>query len=252
MYDKSGAGQQMMSLQQALEQAYKTSPQMKEVKLSLVQSEQNLKAQRANLKSNFSLGLTPISYQNSSEFNSQLSKWYTVEEYNSLGEFNITQPILFTDGVISLTNSFGYTENKSTSDGGSSGNDGFSNSLSLRLEQPLFTYNTRKLELKELEFDYENAQLQYNLQMLSVEKNVTEAFYQVYKVQMQLNVAREEYENYKRSYEIIKNKVDGGLVAKEELYQSELDMLSSKSSMQNYEVNFENYKDNFKQMLESL
>ncbi len=241
--------QRVMSLQQALEQAFTSSPRMKEVRLSLEQSEQNLKASRAALKSNFSLNFTPIEYSKTREFNSQLSQWYTVEDYTSLGNLNITQPILLTDGSISLNNTFSYVENSSTSNTGTSGFDGFTNSLSLQLDQPLFTYNRTKQELKSLELAYENSSLNYALQMLTVENNVTQAFYQVYQSQMEYHVAKEEYENRVKSHEIIKNKVEGGLVAREELYQSELDLLSSKSTMQNAEVSFENNKDNFKQML---
>ncbi len=241
--------QQVLSLQQALETAFISSPRMKKVRLSLEQSEQNLKASRAALKSNFSLNFTPLEYSKTREFNSQLSQWYTVEDYTSLGNLSVAQPILLTDGQISLNNTFSYVENTSTSSVGRSGFDGFTNSLSLRLDQPLFTYNRTKQELKSLELAYENASLNYALQLLSVENTVTQAFYRVYQSQMQYHVAKEEYENRIKSHEIIKNKVEGGLVAREELYQSELDLLSSKSSMQNAEVTFENNKDNFKQML---
>ncbi len=244
-----GYSQRVMSLQQALEQAFTSSPRMKEVRLSLEQSEQNLKASRAALKSNFSLNFTPIEYSKQSQFNSQLSKWYNVEDYSSYGKLNVSQPILLTDGNISLNNTFSYVDNSSESSSGTSGFDGFTNSLSLELTQPLFTYNKTKQELKSLELAYENSSLNYALQMLTVENNVTQAFYQVYQSQMEYSVAKEEYENRVKSHEIIKNKVEGGLVAREELYQSELDLLSSKSTMQNAEVSFENNKDNFKQML---
>jgi len=66
---------------------------------------------------------------------------------------------------------------------------------------------------------------------------------------MNLITSREEYQNRKESYNIIKNKVDAGLTAKEELLQAELDMLSSKSTMQNNEVDLDNVKDQFKQAL---
>lgn len=245
----NGVAQKVMSLQQAIEQAMKTSPSIQQSRLSLTQNEENLKAQRAALKSNFSLNVTPIDYSHDRQFNNQLSQWYTVENYNSLGNFVVTQPILFTDGVLSLNNSFSYTNNSSSSSQGVSEFKGFSNNLTLKLDQPLFTYNRTKLELKELELNYENSALSYALQELNVENTVTQSFYKVYQTQMELNISREEYENRKQSYEIIKNKVEGGLVAKEELYQAELDMLSSEASMQDNEVTFENDKDNFKQML---
>ncbi len=43
-------------------------------------------------------------------------------------------------------------------------------------DQPLFTYNRTKLQLKELQFALENAQLNYAIQLLALEKQVTQAF----------------------------------------------------------------------------
>ena len=64
--------------------------------------------------------------------------------------------------------------------------------------------------------------------------------------QMNLNIAREELKNTENSYSIIRNKVDAGLAAMEELYQAELNLATAKSSLQNSEVNFENAKDQLK------
>jgi len=61
-----------------------------------------------------------------------------------------------------------------------------------------------------------------------------------------LNISREELKNTQNSYDIIKNKVDAGLAAMEELYQAELNLATSKSSLQNREVMFENAKDQLK------
>ncbi|MGQ1787468.1 MULTISPECIES: TolC family protein [unclassified Saccharicrinis] len=242
--------QRILSLQQAIEQAMITSPRIQSSRLSLTRSEENLKAQRAALKSNFSLNINPLDYSHERRFSNQLSEWYTIESYSSLGNFNISQPILWTDGVLSLNNTLQYFDNSSTSGAASGGGlKGFSNSVDLTLEQPLFTYNRTKVELQELELSYENTALSFALEELTVENLVTQSFYTVYVAQMSLNTSREEYENRKESYEIIKNKVDGGLTAKEELYQAELDLMTSESTMKNYEVNFENNKDNFKQLL---
>jgi outer membrane protein len=66
---------------------------------------------------------------------------------------------------------------------------------------------------------------------------------------MSLQVAREDYQNRQQSYQIIKNKVDAGLAAQEELFQAELDRTSSKSQVQNQEVALENALDELKRLL---
>ncbi|MDW7679963.1 MAG: TolC family protein, partial [bacterium] len=58
-----------------------------------------------------------------------------------------------------------------------------------------------------------------------------------------------EYQNRQQSYNIIKNKVEAGLAAKEELYQAELDLTSSKSKVQNAQTELDNALDAFKKLI---
>jgi outer membrane protein TolC len=106
-----------------------------------------------------------------------------------------------------------------------------------------------KLELNSLQLSFENSQLNYNIQMLQLERSVTQQFYAVYNQQMRLQITLEEYNNQKTNYEIIKNKVAGGLSALEELYQAELNLASSKSAWENAQVSLDNSKDNFKMLI---
>jgi outer membrane protein TolC len=239
--------QEVLTLNKALEVARMGSPDINRARLNLTQSRENLIARRASLKSNFRLNLTPFEFINNRQYNETFSEWYTAESMNSYGSFTVQQPIALTDGSISLVNSLKYQDSKS-----SIGTDpfrGFSNNLSLHLDQPIFTYNRTKLELKELEYNLENSQINYALQDLSLERSVSNAFYQVYEAQMALNTAREDYENRSESLNIVQNKVDAGLVAREELFQAELDLMTSRSGYQNREVELANLKDQFKQML---
>ncbi|MFT3739602.1 MAG: TolC family protein [Breznakibacter sp.] len=239
-------GQRMLTLDQSLAIANQMSPTIRAARLSLEQNQENLNAQRAALKSKFSLNVTPIAYSNQREYDERLG-WSTNETTSSGGRFTVEQPILATDGTVTLTNNLGWQDSYSTYNANAF--KGFSNTLSLGVDQPIFTYNRTKMTIRRLEYSLENSKLNYELRLLAVEKSVTQAFYEVYQAQKSLETAREEYENRMQSYEIIKNKVDAGLVAKEELFQAELDMLSSKSSVQDDEVSLENSLDNFKQLL---
>jgi outer membrane protein len=64
-----------------------------------------------------------------------------------------------------------------------------------------------------------------------------------------LQISKDEYENQKISYEIIKKKVDADLLAQEELYQAELNLATSKSTMENNEVLMVNAADDLKLLL---
>ena len=51
------------------------------------------------------------------------------------------------------------------------------------------------MELKQIEYDYENANISYALQQLNTEKSITDQFYSVYMVQSNLEISREELVN---------------------------------------------------------
>jgi len=71
----------------------------------------------------------------------------------------------------------------------------------------------------------------------------------VYQRKMSLAIAEDELKNQQTGYEIIKSKVDGGLSAKDELLQAELNLATSRSGLQNAQMNLENAKDDFKQYI---
>ena len=241
----SGAkAQEAITLGKALQYAETGSPDIRQSLLNLTRYQKNLEAQRAALKSRFSLDVAPFGFNRSRRFDSRVSEWYTNENLESSTLFSVSQPILLTDGTISLNNEFGWQ--RSLSDANNSESKVFYNNLFLNLNQPLFTYNKLKLQLKELELNFENANISYAIQRLNLEKNVTQFFYNVYMAQMNMNIAREELQNTQKSYDIIKNKVEAGLAAKEELYQAELNLATSKSTVQDNEVSFENAKDQLK------
>ncbi len=239
--------QEILTLEKALKIAFEHSPSLIQSKLSLEQRQLNLKAQDASLKSQFSLDVNPFNYTRNNQYDSYNSRWYANESMSSSASLGIRQPIKWTDGTISLINDFSWQDASNRTDNRK--NTSFNHNLSLRLEQPLFTYNRTKMQLKELEYALENAKISYAMQELNIEKQVTTQFYNVYQKQKDLNNAREEYNNQKQNYDIIKNKVEADLGAKEELFQAEVNMATSESSVYSAEINYENAKDNFKILL---
>jgi outer membrane protein len=239
--------QQGLTLEQSMSIAELNSPSMKKTRLNLLINQENLNAQNAALKSKFSLNLTPISYNQSRVFNDLISDYNSVKKTQTYGIFTVMQPIVLTDATLSLTNTFGYLD--SYSDYATQQKKGFSNDLAIRLDQPLFTYNRTKLQLKELQLALENAQLNYAIQLLSLEKLVTQAFYYVYQQQQSLDIANQAYQNMQKSYEVSRNKVDAGISAREEMFQAELNLATTKSDFENKQVLLENAKDDFKVLI---
>ena len=236
-----------LTFEEALALAKQNSPEISQARFALERSHELVNAQEASLKSRFGLNLEPFYYNHQSEFNTLFSTWNTTETKSYSGTISIEQPIIWTDGTISLNNQFGWINSKS--DLLDTQQETFSNNLYLSYNQPIFTYNRTKMGLEEVELDLENALLNYQLQELELEVAVAQNFFQSYQNKMSLQVAREDYQNRQLSYEIIKNKVDAGLAAMEELYQAELDLTTSQSQVQNDQVILQNSLDELKRLL---
>jgi len=239
----------VMTMEEALAYSAEHNPDLINSRMSMERYEQNLIAQRASLKSRFSLSLSPLSYSQSRQFDSRYSDWYTNRSLSSSGTFSISQPIIWTDATLSLSNSLSWQNNESTIGGATNSNRAFSNRLNLNLSQPLFTYNKTKMNMRQIEMNYENARISYALQRLNVERNITSQFYSLFMAQQNLEIRESELANAERNFNIIKDKVEADIATKDEYYQAELNLTQSRSTVENQKVSLENSKDNFKQSL---
>ncbi len=249
-----GNAQSVLTIEQAMNIAERNSPSLQSALFNLERTRESLNAQRAALKSNFSLNVNPLAYSNTRQFEPSKAFWYTRDNFSSGGTFTVAQPILLTDGVVALSNNFSWVSTTSTSLNSQNQpiayqNKSFINNLNLSLTQPLFTYNRTKTNIKGLELDQENAMLNYAIQRLSLERSVSQYFFNVYMTQMSLTIKQEELANTQKSYEIIKNKADAGLSALGELYQAEVSLASAKSGVESARVSLENAKDILKQYI---
>lgn len=223
-------GQRTLTLEKALELAQEQSPGVMQSRFNLEQNQKSLEANQAALKTRLSLTVNPINFDRTRQFNDLFSTYNTTENRSIFGTLTVSQPIAATDGVLSLNNRLSWQN--SISEFNDTDIRAYSNNLFLSLDQPVFTYNRRKLQIKELELNLERSQLSYSLQTLSLENTVTQSFYNVYKSQIDLGIAEEEYKNQQASFEITRNKVEAELLAKEELYQAELNVSTSRSTLE--------------------
>lgn len=241
--------QRVLTLEDALDIAQRNSPNIRRALYNLERSRYSLNAQMAALKSRFSFSITPIDYSKYRNFNTDFSAWFTTETKQAYGTFTISQPIPLTDGTISLVNRFSWRDAYSENPFTVARSRNYDDNLYVSFQQPIFTYNRTKLALRELELDLENAQLNYDIQKLALEKEVTQSFYNLYLQKMRVDIAKEELQNQEVSYAIIQNKVQAGLAAQEELYQAELNLSTSRSKVFNEQTTYENLLDNFKYLI---
>lgn len=237
-----------LTLEKALEIAFRNSPAMKEAALRLEISERNLKAEQSGLKSQFNLTVTPLNLSSSRVFNELTSRYNTQDQTKSEARFSITQPIKWTDGTLTISNRLNWQEASSSFTGGIKEST-YSNSLSFRLSQPLFTYNRTQLKIEELELALENTQLNFTVQKLQIEKQVTQQFLNLFYNRESVKISQEEYKNADESYKIIESKVKAGISAPEELYQADVTRANSLASLENKQMQYENALDGFKILL---
>lgn len=241
------SAQTLISLESAMEIAEKNSPSIQRSLLNIEQYQYSLVAERASLKSRFSLTLDPFNFRNNRQFDNQFSQWFTNRELYSSGTLRVEQPILKTDGTIALINSLSWRNNQTNIAGfGENSNQAFYNNLYLSINQPIFTFNRRKMQLEEIKLNYENASLSYAIQRLTLEKTITTQFFDVYLAQLNLDIAKEELNNTTNNFEIVRNKVDAGLLAEEELFQAELNFASAQVALQDSELALANAEEAFK------
>jgi outer membrane protein TolC len=242
--------QALLTIDRSMDIAVENSPDMQQTELALVRSQERLNAQRARLKSQFSITLDPFEYEKTNRFDQQTSEWYLNESASTGGTFAINQRILPTDGELMLVNRFSYdysfTESAFATDPLSKT---YNNRLYLQFTQPIFTYNRTRMETETLELEYEASLIRYLLMRLALERDVAVEFYAVYSNQMRLEIAQEDLKNNEESYEIISNKVEGGLLALEELYQAEVNLATSHSGVFTAELNLANSLDQFKVLI---
>lgn len=241
--------QKVLTLDESMDIAIKNSPSIQQSRLNMEKNREYLNAQLASLKTNFFLDVTPVSFNREQSYDQRFSEWYTSENKGANASLVISQPIKLTDGLLTVRNDFGYQDNYSEANNTTYTDKGFNNSLYLRYDQPIFTYNRLKLNLDRIRLNLETATLAYAIEMLNMEYQVNQAFYSVYQKETAVKIAQEEYENQKVSLEIIKSKVEAGLSAKEELLQGELNYATSVSSLDNSKVDLDNARDQFKLLI---
>lgn len=229
-----------LTLDDAMLIAESNSPTMQRATFIREQSRQMLYAQRAATKARFSLDLRPLQYSNSLNFNQYYASWYQNNSISSYSRFSISQPIVATNTTLSLKNEFSWQHSSTTVGGVATSDKSFFNELYISMEQPLFSYNAQKMTLKHLELDVENAEINFALARLSLEKNVTALYYTTYMAQLKLEIAREELTNTQKSRDVIADKVENGMAAQIELYQADLNLLTASSTVKDRLVELEN------------
>lgn len=218
---------QTLTLENALRVAQEKSPALQKSTLELKQSYFGLKSAKLSFWSTVDLNLTtPFLSKNITEVLDTSGKTSFVErEYISYSsELSINQPIIWTDGTLSLINSITARQDKGF-------DKNFIGDVRLRLTQPLFTYNRRSTGLERAEIQLAIAQKSYTVNQQEIIFQVKSAYFDWFKAVQFVKIAESELEQVKSSYDLAKKKFDSGIIAEVEVLKLEVDYATSQNDV---------------------
>ena len=242
-----------LTLEEAIDIALEKSYEMKSLRLSLLQAEENLTAARGRFRTNASLQLNVPDWRENLEeirVKNQLPYFNTTGIIRYQGILDVNQP-LPTDGTITLRSQM-YHRTVSIFldelDQDLKRREIYT-SLSLRFHQPLFTINRLRLGLRTANLNYERTSRRFKRSELDIIYLVTQSFFNLYRATRQAEIARETVEQQQELYDLAKKKYEAGLIPEVEALQMEVDLAESQNSLVEAEGNLARAEDSFKQLI---
>jgi len=231
----------------ALEVALRQSPEVVQARLTLEQSQEVYRAVVAGQQLSAALSLTPIGYSNDLQLNNTYNSWNTNRNTQSSADLKLSQPVWLTGGTFSVDGNLGWNDLFTSLFNRESRS--FDYHSTIGYSQPILLYNQLRMTLSQLRLTLENNQIIYAMKILSMEHDIAGDFYGLYQDQVNFEIAKQQLRDDQQSYDITKNKVILGLSPQSDLYQAEINLAQSQSSLQNNEVTWENAAEAFKQRL---
>jgi outer membrane protein len=242
--------QRILTLEESLSIALKESYSIRSAEYSLMSSQKNLEAVRLGLRTSVDMQFDLPRYARtlSSQFNPNTS----TEEFFEIGyttfesRLMFNQPIIYTNGTFSLIGSLWQRDQFSQAR--DIPIDYYTN-ISLRLTQPLFTFNTLKASRQRAEINLMKSERNFTRAEKEIIYDVTAAFYRLFQAKKNVEIAAEKVDQTEVSYNTAMNKFKAGLIAEVEALQLEVDLASGRNELLNAERMFSESKDDFKLLI---
>ncbi len=123
------------------------------------------------------------------------------------------------------------------------------NQFGIWFNQPLFTKNKLKENLKEAEYKYEKSKCVYTRTQMDIIYRVTEAFYSLYRYEYQKKINEERFKNSEETYRIAKLKLETGDLPEADVMIAEVTMAQDQARLLESIGMLETQKDKFKLLI---
>ncbi len=240
-----------LSLQESIDIALNKSYTIKTAFQGYKENQSALKAWELSLKSSADLDFLAPDFNRSitEEFNSQtqLNEFYDLQSLISQAKLSINQPVMWTNGRVSLEGRLYKLDQVSRFGGAKTGETSdYTSNFGISIVQPLFQPNTLKISGERNKLNFELSEHQFTETQLGIIFDVTTSFYNLYKATREVEIARDDVKRKQHSYDLAQNKFKAGIIAEVEALQQEVDLALSKNQLRISENNLKKQKDDFK------
>lgn len=158
-----------------------------------------------------------------------------INQTNSFANVGLQQPLRWTGGTISANTNFNFfTDNARNSELWSG------NIFNVRLDQPIYAYNSYKWDRKTLPLKFEESKREYVEQLEFISQNTSDFFFRVISAQIDEQIAKFNLANNDTIYKIEQGRYNIGTTSLDKLLQVELQLLKSKQDVAQAKINIQN------------
>ena len=167
-------------------------------------------------------------------WNSGIKQWEYVStnDLQNIGELSLSQNIGFTGGSISLESDLTLQN-----DFENSLNKYITVPMSIRLNQPIFSYNELKWQRKIEPLKYDAAKKTYLSNIETVHMYAVRNFFSLALAQINKQIAEMNYSNADTLYRIARGRYNLGTIAEDELLQMQLSFLNAETASKEADMN---------------
>jgi len=234
--------------------ALQNSYRIRNANLNLSSNRNTLKGWELSKKSsvdfNYDLPAFSRTYQEEYIPSKNVSEYVDRQINKVAANLYIRQPIVATNTQINIVNNL-YRQDQITRFPGlpDTKKKDFLNSIGVQIVQPIFTYNEKKYEEKNIQYATEKIENSYPFQVQGIIHEVTNAFYNLYKNARQVDIAEDEVKQQERSYTIAKNKFNAGIIAEVDALQQEVDLATARNNLRMRRGTLKRAQDDFKLLI---
>lgn len=168
------------------------------------------------------------------------------------GDFRFTY-VLPTGGNLALSSTL-YHESLRTSFMGTDGYESLKrkqaySQFGVIFNQPVFTKNRLRENLKEAEYKYERSELYFTRAQMDIVYQVTRGFYEVYRTAYEKQINEERLKNSQEALRIAKLKFETGNIPEGDVLITEIDVAQNDARLSESNGLYETQKDEFKLLI---